>query len=411
MLNYKSFIIESEDKNLHMEHIDDLIFNKGITGAREIFAFMASLRDMLSGKTKTKITTTVKYDGAPAMFAGIDPSDGKFFVAKKGLFNVKPKLYKTQKDINADLSGDLAKNFSIALKEFAKLGITSGVYQGDLMFVHSTLKKTTIDGETYLTFHPNTIMYAIPYASSLAQRIRDAQIGIVWHTTYTGKTIAGMKASFGKPIITKMNRVKSVWMDDATFKDVSGTATMTAQETAALNTILSKAEGILKKIPVGILSAISSNEELLMRIKTYNNTKIREGVAITNTKTHVAGLLNYLNDYFAAEESARKTDKGKLAVRDRRKLTLGPIVNNVGDMHKIYDFYNAIVDAKNIIVAKMNQASAIGTFIRTANGYKVTTPEGYVAIDHLTGGAVKLVDRLEFSKANFSKDVIKGWSK
>lgn len=411
MLNYKSFIIESEDKNLHMEHIDDLIFNKGITGAREIFAFMASLRDMLSGKTKTKITTTVKYDGAPAMFAGIDPSDGKFFVAKKGLFNVKPKIYKTQKDINADLSGDLAKNFSIALKEFAKLGITSGVYQGDLMFVHSTLKKTTIDGETYLTFHPNTIMYAIPYASSLAQHIRDAQIGIVWHTTYTGKTIAGMKASFGKPIITKMNRVKSVWMDDATFKDVSGTATMTAQETAALNTILSKAEGILKKIPVDILSDISSNEELLMRIKTYNNTKIREGVAITNTKTHVTGLLNYLNDYFAAEESARKTDKGKLAVRDRRKLTLGPIVNNVGDMHKIYDFYNAIVDAKNIIVAKMNQASAIGTFIRTANGYKVTTPEGYVAIDHLTGGAVKLVDRLEFSKANFSKDVIKGWTK
>jgi hypothetical protein len=200
-------------------------------------------------------------------------------------------------------------------------------------------------------------------------------------------------------------------MDDATFKDVSGTATMTAQETAALNTILSKAEGILKKIPVGILSDISSNEELLMRIKTYNNTKIREGVAITNTKTHVTGLLNYLNDYFAAEESARKTDKGKLAVRDRRKLTLGPIVNNVGDMHKIYDFYNAIVDAKSIIVTKMNQASAIGTFIRTANGYKVTTPEGYVAIDHLTGGAVKLVDRLEFSKANFSKDVIKGWTK
>lgn len=411
MLKYTSFLIESEEKNLHMEHVDDLIFNKGIDGAKQIFAFMESLRDMLAGNAKSKMVATVKYDGAPAMFAGIDPQDGKFFVAKKGLFNVKPKLYKTQKDIDADLSGDLADRFSVALKEFAKLGIKSGVYQGDLMFVPETLKKVTIDGEDYLTFHPNTIVYAVPYASPLAQRIRESKIGIVWHTTYTGKSIADMKASFGKSIVSKMNTVSSVWMDDATFKDVSGSATMTAKETQTLDATLAKARGILKMIPAVVLKSISSDEDLLIRVKAYNNSKIRAGVAITDTKAHVRGLLDYINDHFTKEEASKKTDKGKSAVRERKKLTLSPIVNHVGELHKIYDFYNAIVSAKNIIVSKMNQASGLGTFIRTSTGYKVTTPEGYVAIDHLTGGAVKLVDRLEFSRANFSKDVIKGWTK
>lgn len=411
MLKFTSFLIEASDKNLHMEHVDDLIFNKGLAGAKDIFAFMESLRDMLAGKAKSKMVATVKYDGAPAIFAGIDPADGKFFVAKKGLFNVKPKLYKTQADIDADLSGELADRFSIALREFAKLGIKSGVYQGDLMFVSETLKKVTIDGEEYLTFHPNTIVYAVPYASALARRIREAKIGVVWHTTYTGNSIANMKASFGKSIVSKMNDVSSVWMDDATFKDVSGSATMTAKETKDIDAVLAKAKTILKTIPPELLKSISTNEELLMRVKTYNNTKIRAGEAITDTKNHSRGLLKYLDDYFTKEEASKKTETGKSSVRERKKMTIAPIVNHIGELHKVYDFYNVIVAAKNLIVSKMNQASSLGTFIRTASGYKVTTPEGYVAIDHLTGGAVKLVDRLEFSKANFSKDVIKGWTK
>ena len=70
--------------------------------------------------------------------------------------------------------------------------------------------------------------------------------------------------------------------------------------------------------------------------------------------------------------------------------------------------YITLQTAKTIIVRKLERAENIGTFIRTQNGYRVTAPEGYVAIDHI-GKALKLVDRLEFSKANFTVD--KNWIK
>ena len=113
----------TEEKNLHMEHLEDLILNDGVEGAQQIFRFLNATRDMLAGHTKARVSATVKWDGAPSIFAGIDPSDGKFFVAKKGIFNKNPKVYKTQADINADLDGELAAKFSDALREFKKLGI------------------------------------------------------------------------------------------------------------------------------------------------------------------------------------------------------------------------------------------------------------------------------------------------
>ena len=85
MLNLKDFL--KEEKNTHMEHVEDLIFNEGVTGTRKAINFLRDLRDMLAGNAKSKVTATVKWDGAPAIFAGTDPSDGKFFVATKGIFN------------------------------------------------------------------------------------------------------------------------------------------------------------------------------------------------------------------------------------------------------------------------------------------------------------------------------------
>ena len=122
-----------EGKNLHLEHIEDEILNFGVPGGRAAINFVRSLRDMLAGESRSSVNMTVKWDGAPAIFAGTDPSDGKFFVAKKSVFNVSPKLYKTDAEIDADLSGDLNAKFKVALAEFSKLGI-KGVLQGDLMY-------------------------------------------------------------------------------------------------------------------------------------------------------------------------------------------------------------------------------------------------------------------------------------
>jgi len=169
----------TETKNTHMEHIEDNVLNGGVQGARESIKFLRSLRDMLSGSSGSAVSVSVKWDGAPAIFAGNDPSDGRFFVAKKGIFAKNPKVYKTPEEVDADTSGDLATKLKLALAHLPALGIT-GVIQGDFLYSKSDLKTVTFKGEKYLTFHPNTIVYAVPAKSQLARRIRSSKIGIVW---------------------------------------------------------------------------------------------------------------------------------------------------------------------------------------------------------------------------------------
>ena len=410
MISFNKYLVEA--KNTHMEHAEDNVLNGGVEGARQTINFLQSLRDMLAGNSNTKINTSVKWDGAPAVFAGIDPRDGKFFVAKKGIFNKNPKVYKTSAEVRADTSGDLAEKLITCLKYLPELGI-KGVIQGDLMFTQSDLKIQGIEGETCVTFHPNTIVYAVPTKAKLAKQIQSAKMGIVWHTTYTGKSFETMKASFGKNIKSKLKASKNVWFDDATYRDVTGTATMTQTETEEVTKVLSRAGTLFQTIKPAILNGFANDEELLIMTKTFNNSKIRMGQPIIdNGASHVRGLVQFITDKFQKDEDSKKSEAGKQAVRERKQRILKFFSNNDPmEIAKVFDLMKLIVEAKIVIVSKMNKAEGIGTFLKTAVGFKATNPEGYVAIDHTGKNAVKIVDRLEFSRANFSPDILKGWQR
>ena len=409
MRKFSTFI--TEEKNTHMEHAEDAVLNGGVKGTRDVINLLRSLRDMLAGHTDKPVNVTVKWDGAPAVFAGIDPSDGQFFVAKKGIFNKNPKVYKTAAEVDADTSGDLAVKLKLALQYLPELGIKHGVYQGDFLYAKSDLRKETIDGEQLLTFHPNTIVYAVPVRSDLGRKIAASKIGIVWHTTYTGGTFETMKASFGKEIASQLRQSKNVWSVDATFHDVSGNATFTKKETAEITKLLSAAGTIFNKLDAKTLNGISDNPELLQKVKTHYNTKVRAGEKITNVRAHVRDLVNYISAYYSQEAGKRKTPAGKQTQLEKRVEILRFFSNaNRVHLENIFLMMNYIIDAKEIIIHKLNQASSVGTFLRTTDGFRVTAPEGYVGIDH-TGGALKLVNRMEFSKANFSSDIIKGWQR
>jgi hypothetical protein len=403
-------MILTEQKNTHMEHVEDMIFNDGVDGARMAINSLRNMRDMLAGKSDSKVNATVKWDGAPAIFAGIDPEDGQFFVAKKGLFNVNPKLYKTQADIDRDLSGELKTKFTIALKEFSKLGISKGVFQGDLLFTTGDVSITTIDGEKYYSFQPNTIVYTVPVRSSLGAQVARSKIGVVWHTTYTGSTIKDMKASFGQRIVPKLKKSPSIFMDDASYRDVSGNAKMTQDETAQVTELLSQAGKIFNTIRGDALRAIRDNDELKQKIKTYNNTYVRKGVPFPNVQQHVSGLYRYIEEWYQKEIDKKKTPAAKQKWQKQRDDIIKTVFANARDLKAIFMLMNKLIEAKQLVINKMNRASNIGTFLRTANGFKATTPEGFVAIDR-DGNAVKLVDRLEFSRANFSPEFLKGWQK
>ena len=396
----------TEAKNTHMQHIEDKVLYGGVKGTRQAIFALRDMRDMLSGHGGS---VSVKWDGAPAVFAGTDPRDKQFFVATKGIFNKNPKVFKTDSDIDDDqMHPQLANKLKLALKYLPALGI-KGVIQGDFLFAgQSDLSTKTIDGQKYVTFHPNTILYAVPEAQAGA--LRKAKMGIVWHTTYTGSTFETMSASFGVDV-SKLNKTSAVWSQDAFLRDLTS-ATMTKRETEDINKTLSEIGKLFNNIAGSTIRDLEKNPELAQHIETYNNTFVRKGEMIGNEVAHAAKLIRWIKDKYNKQASQRKTAKGKTTVRDKRDQLLSFFsLKNKVNLVDMFKLQKLIVVAKLKLINKLNRLQNVDTFVKTKSGYKVTGAEGYVAIDKLGGDAVKLIDRLEFSYNNFSPDIVKGWDK
>lgn len=398
------FLTEAAGKNLHLEHLEDEILNFGVAGGRGAIEFLQSLRDMFKGGQGSKLNVTVKWDGAPALFCGPHPETGKFFVAKKSLFNKTPKFYHTNSEIDADLSGVLASKFKIALKEFSKLGMTE-ILQGDLMFTDDT-STMDIDGVKHITFQPNTILYAVETDSKIGKEVQQAKIGIVWHTTYSGKTIEDLNASFGAKIPRKLS---SVWQDDATYRDVSGKANFTASETVKVTSLLSAAGKQFHRINSAKYNKFLKWQDSLgtsavgAGFKTYLNTYTRAGTKLPKGSKAVKLYQAHFTNWWNKNKGDSDVQKSKL------RAHLKVINTSLSTLENVVDFMQYLVEAKLMIVKKMDSATGIAkTFVKTDNGLKVVAPEGYVAIDK-TGGAVKIVDKMEFSFNNFT--VAKNWDK
>jgi hypothetical protein len=411
-MKFKEYLTEvasKEGKNVHLEHIEDEVLNRGVNGARDAINFLRSLRDMLAGNSDSKVNVTTKWDGAPAIFCGTNPENGKFFVGTKGVFNANPKLNYTDADIDANHASEgLNKKLKQALRYLPKLGI-KGILQGDMMFTKGDIEKRVIDGISYITFQPNTIVYAVPSDSPLAKAMTDAQVGVVFHTSYTGKTMADMKASFNIDI-KNLSTTKDIWFRDAYFVDAAGTATFTKEETKEITDVLSEAGRLFQTINPLSLNRIAASETILTFIKTFNNTKVRAGEAIKDTGKHTVELIKWVEDKLNKEILAAKKADTKAKRQTEKNEVMRFFRGSSNDLKKIFDLQNDIVDSKNMIIKKLQQIQQVtGSFLRTDDGFKVTNPEGFVAVDKLKGNAVKLVDRLEFAHANFN--AAKNWSK
>mgnify|MGYP001269780837 FL=1 len=404
MFSFSGFL--TEEKNLHLEHLEDEVLNNGVVGTRSAINYLQSLRDMLAGSSKSSVNVTVKWDGAPAIFAGINPENGQFFVGTKGVFNKNAKINYSHDDIDRNHpSSGLNQKLKVALTELSKLGIKD-VLQGDMMFTQEDLENKTIDGKQYVTFQPNTIVYAVPMES--AQRILSSKMGIVFHTTYSGKTMEDMSASFSVNL-RGLAKTSDVWYSDAEYRDTSGSINFNKTETTAITKVLSQAGKTFHTLNSEFLNMISQNDDINIMIKTYNNTKVRTGQKITNTRIHTKGLIEYVYDKLKKEVDKVKRPQNKKIKQLNMDRLMKEFRSNSSQLVKIFDMQNLLVDAKEMVIRKLEKSKGLmDLFIRTENGYKVTQPEGFVAIDKL-GKAVKLVDRLEFSRANFN--AAKNWTK
>ena len=391
----------TEDKNTHLEHLEDDILNSGMAGGQNAINFLSSLSDMLQGNVKRKMNVTVKWDGKPAIFAGTNPENGKFFVGGKHIFNKTPKINYTLADIKKNHgTGGLAYKLIVALKTFPALGIP-GIWQGDLLYTTEDLSKETMDDESMLVFTPNTITYAIPDNSILADKIKRSKIGVVWHTTYTGKTMADLKAKFGANA-KRLNNTRAVWSTDATFKDTSGNVTFTAAEAAKFQRLLNMAGGSLKKAS-SYLRVMKQDKDpftLSTRLKIFLNSYIRGGEQIKDTQKVLGSFQQYYDKVLNDKIKSLKADTAKKKWKMLRDASMKELKANYESIYFVIATYITLQTAKTIVIRKLDKAKNIGTFLKTPNGFKVTAPEGFVAIDHI-GKALKLVDRMEFSRANF----------
>ena len=395
---------EAEGKNTHMEHVEEEALNRGKEGAEYAINQMMLFADMLKGRTNKKLRVSVKWDGAPAIVCGVDPESKKFFVGTKGVFNASPKLGTSHEEIDRlyGESGAVSK-LHLAYDYLSKLGIT-GVLQGDFMFDDSSRREEEIDGEKMYTFKPQLITYAVPVDSDIGKRIGNAKFGIVFHTNYEGNTLADATANYDVNV-SNLKRSNDVWFDDAFFKDVSGSVLMTKDETAQVKKDLADAIGAYKAVPNAVWEAMKSNDDFIKNFKIWINTNIRQGKLAGDPGEFLNGFIDWYKERIEGEIAKLKNqDPEKPAVKNRlQKIqnNMNFINTNRKGLSGIIIFMTEITNLKKIFITKLNNIESIAHFYKTADGYEAGSPEGYVAIDH-TGGAVKIVDRLEFSRRNFT---------
>ena len=398
------YLIEAkEGKNVHLEHLEDLVFNNGFAGAQQALAYINGVRDMLDqGGDKTKVT--VKWDGAPAIICGIDPEDGKFFVGTKSVFAKSPKLVKSKKELNEWYSvSPLHSLLGQALTLFPKLGIGGGL-QGELLFGGDRMPTPAeIDGEQYIIFRPNTITYAVKEGTELAERIKKAKLGIVFHTTYVGENVADMTAQFGASI-SGLNQISDVWVEDAYYKDYTGIATLSEQENALFVKSIAQVQQTLEKIDVSAFDTFLGQADFTKWIKPFMNTKVRLGQSVGDPIAFLKEFTEYFknkmekeNGGLAGGPDSPAAQKRLARIAEKEKF----IADNSNTLLGILAVYKQLISLKLMLISKLNKVEGIGTFLKTDTGYKVTNPEGFVAIGH-KGDAVKLNDRLEFNRANFT---------
>ena len=404
MFSFKGF--QTQKKNKHLEHLEDQIIDDGSKGGRNAVNFLKSIRNMLAGQSGKKVNMTVKWDGAPAVICGINPENGKFFVGTKAVFNKNPKINYTVSDINRNHSGVLADKLTVCLQNLKRV-VSNGVYQGDLLFTSGDLRADNIDGESMITFTPNTITYAVPSNSGIGRKIKSARLGIVFHTKYTGKTMQELRAGFGT---VTGGGGRNVFLASAGYKDTSGMSKFTSSELARFDGLIRMAEGSLKKAgPILDLLSSYSNDPVAVsfRLKAFFNQVVRNsGSGFGRVKDMQKQFRDYYISFINAEISARKTPAGQEKYIQAKEDGLAFIDRNQSALYFAIASHKSLMSAKDFLISKLNQVQSIGHFLKTANGYRVTAPEGFVAVDRVAG-AVKLVDRVEFSRANFTMD--KNW--
>lgn len=382
----------STNINTHLEHLEDLIWDFGKEGLNDAADLLSGVIESLNVGSD-RYALSIKYDGAPAVVSGINPENNKFFVGTKSVFSAKtPKIIYTEEDIQKFYPDEpgLQKKLRACLQYLPQLGYRE-ILQGDLLYTDD-IEEKDIDGKKYVTFTPNTITYAIESKSNIASRIKNSKLGIAFHTVYSGDTLQTLKATFE---IWAVNLKRDP--DVIIFRSELNPKTVISIQVA--DEVFDKLDTVrmmeIPDVPGNISELAKQHYNFLVR---NSNTE----------EASVESFKKYIDKKFSDDAQKLKQTKNKIL-----KIGAGKKIIEQIDSLRLEPIYKAIrilSETKNLVLKQLSEVMQINTFLRNNSGeLHKTGHEGFVGIDLKSGKAVKLVDRMEFSKANFT--LPKSWKK
>ena len=384
----------------HLEHLEDEMLNYGSAGCAASVSFLKELKNMLGHQESAGFMQT-KWDGAPSVICGTDPKSGMFFVGTKSVFaKTQPKLCFADSQIDDWYEGDLAEKLKFSLRYFAELGI-DGVVQGDLLFTNSTLKRETIDGEQLYTFRPNTITYGIPMDHPIGRAAGRAKIGVVFHTHYAGDDLPTMQARAGAKV--KGSNDALVIENDTPMHRV-GFSSVEMNKFDAYIRKIERMCTICGDFLDELVDVSGTTGDAKFHISTYLkqffNDEIKNARSIGNVDAALYALGNFYHAKMSKELAKIKTAANLTKKRNLVYQSENYLVDNVYKFKALLALYKEMQAVKQMVIDKLDHLEEFRTFVQTENGYKVTTPEGYVM--HKDGDMIKFVNRLEFAYNNFT---------
>ena len=407
-------------KNTHLEHIEDLMLMFGEDGVKESFEYIDDLVRTFSGDPKNTKKFSTKWDGSPAIFCGPDPADGQFFVAKKGIFNKTPQLFKSVAEIEQDKIADgLKKVFTYVFKYMKPLydsGKLKDVVQGDFLFHEGTRKIVRdVHKENCVIFKPQLISYCIPDHDDLYDAAKSCKVCVVIHARYpvaNADTVQDLSVNFGYDAAHLSN--KDLLILSPFTSELGKQSVITKSEKSKLISWKRSAMQLLPKCSDFLDEIAPSHTDswgLAYFLKQYSNLKVREGQKVGSASKFYQEYVNYWEGKFRKKMSDLKDPKSIAKWKQKMCIGLDVLQHNKQEFIAMVALYNTIQNIKNIFVPKLEAGERFRTYYydEATGTYEIGNQEGYVAIRE-SDRAVKLVQRLGgFSQRNFNE--IKKWAK
>lgn len=371
------------EKVTHIDHLEDLPLLYGSKGFKKAVAL---LNDLISNKSKVLQNISVKFDGAPSIIAGQDPESGKFFVGTKGVFAKTPKMLYTLRDIKKHYGQQpqLAAKLAEALLYLKPLG-WSKIYQGEFLFSSNTKGLETIDGQQFVTFKPQLITYATPANTEPGLSIQRAKVGFVWHTSYSGNTIAGLKQSQGVDP-EELGSSANVWQ----MTNVESNRENIVNQNSELSDVVKK----LSQTNIVAVDRLISNKVLQSLIMMYVNKLVGEERSFD--QANINEFVDYISGKIMADAD---TDRKRASRQEKLDEVVDHLKLHQAGFVLLQKLYGTLTALKMQIMKKVKQFGGLDAYLRQGEKLEPFSHEGLSVYDK-DGDLVKFIDRQEFSRLN-----------